>query len=182
MTDPTTPDVAPEMLDVMQADRDAAADYTTEIERTLELNIRAINMRLGRLDDSAIVQAFARHRQQHTPAMPEVGEVASDFLARFADEDASHAIVRGPTGVPRSVPKFAIRAVDAALATPSAPTAAVSREDLKAFLVEAWTDFLDVNPDDLTSPDDLPDHALVTFDQMVGIVESALHAMRNPPE
>lgn len=46
-------------------------------------------------------------------------------------------------------------------------------------LVSAWTDFLDANPDDLTSPEDLPDHALVTCDQMIAIVENALDAMKS---
>jgi hypothetical protein len=27
---------------------------------------------------------------------------------------------------------------------------------------QAWTDFLDCNPDDLNSPEELPDHALMT--------------------
>lgn len=30
---------------------------------------------------------------------------------------------------------------------------------------ERWRDFLDANPDDLTGPEDLPNHALITFDQ-----------------
>ena len=34
-------------------------------------------------------------------------------------------------------------------------------------LERAWTDFLDANPDDLTSPEELPDHALMTCDQFV---------------
>lgn len=47
-------------------------------------------------------------------------------------------------------------------------------EELKASLECAWTDFLDANPDDVTSPEEYPDHALVTFKQMVGIVETAM--------
>lgn len=35
----------------------------------------------------------------------------------------------------------------------------------KAALPGIWTDFLDANPDDLTSPEDLPDHALMTGEQ-----------------
>jgi len=47
-------------------------------------------------------------------------------------------------------------------------------EELKRGLEAAWTDFLEANPDGLTSPEDLPDHALVTCEQLVGIVEDAL--------
>lgn len=52
----------------------------------------------------------------------------------------------------------------------SSPTAVGMRKALE----KAWTDFLDANPDDLNSPEEYPDHALVTCDQMIGIVESAL--------
>lgn len=34
-----------------------------------------------------------------------------------------------------------------------------------AFALREWTGFLDANPDDLTSPEEWPDHALITFDQ-----------------
>jgi hypothetical protein len=37
-----------------------------------------------------------------------------------------------------------------------------------------WTDFLDMNPDDLTSPEDLPDHALVTFEQFYEMARDVL--------
>jgi hypothetical protein len=43
-------------------------------------------------------------------------------------------------------------------------------------LERAWTDFLDANPDDLTSDEEYPDHALVTFEQMAGMVASAIEA------
>ncbi|WP_312145398.1 hypothetical protein [Brevundimonas sp.] len=43
----------------------------------------------------------------------------------------------------------------------------------KQALLYAWTKFLDANPDDVTSPADLPNHALVTFDQMVEMAMSA---------
>ena len=36
---------------------------------------------------------------------------------------------------------------------------------LREALTSTWTDFLDANPDDLTSPEDLPDHALMTGQQ-----------------
>ena len=39
--------------------------------------------------------------------------------------------------------------------------------ELEAELRAAWMNFLDANPDDLTSPADLPDHALMTCDQFV---------------
>lgn len=41
-------------------------------------------------------------------------------------------------------------------------------------LEAAWTDFLDANPDGLTSPEDLPNHALMTCDQFVRYALSAL--------
>lgn len=40
--------------------------------------------------------------------------------------------------------------------------------------LERWRDFLDDNPDDLTSPEDLPDHALVTFEQFFGMARDIL--------
>jgi hypothetical protein len=43
----------------------------------------------------------------------------------------------------------------------------------EAFLERAWVWFLDANPDDVTSPEEYPDHALVTFKQLVGIVKEA---------
>lgn len=46
------------------------------------------------------------------------------------------------------------------------PQAPVDREAL----TNIWRDFLEANPDDLTSPEDLPDHALVTFDQFADMV------------
>lgn len=46
----------------------------------------------------------------------------------------------------------------------------------RAALATAWRNFLEANPDDLTSPEDCPDHALVTFDQMAAMVEEASEA------
>lgn len=54
-------------------------------------------------------------------------------------------------------------------------------EDLKRALVASWTDFLDANPDDLTSPEDLPDHALMTGDQFVQCATAAFEAARPSP-
>lgn len=51
---------------------------------------------------------------------------------------------------------------------------AIFRRRLNKQLEAVWTDFLDANPDDLTSPEELPDHALVTCQQMIGMVETAL--------
>lgn len=48
----------------------------------------------------------------------------------------------------------------------------MTRPSTKA-LERAWTDFLDANPDGVTSPEEYPDHALVTFEQMTDIVRSA---------
>lgn len=44
---------------------------------------------------------------------------------------------------------------------PAVPDTDVLGEALRI----AWTNFLDANPDDLTSPEDLPDHALMTGEQ-----------------
>ena len=50
-------------------------------------------------------------------------------------------------------------------------------------LVEAleasWTSFCDANPDDLTSPEDFPNHALMTCEQFV---QFALAALDNDKE
>lgn len=48
-----------------------------------------------------------------------------------------------------------------------------SIEQAREALTKAWTDFLDANPDDLTSPDDLPNHALMTGDQFVQYASAA---------
>lgn len=42
---------------------------------------------------------------------------------------------------------------------------ALDGDIFKAELPCVWTDFLDANPDDLTSPEYLPDHALMTGEQ-----------------
>lgn len=52
---------------------------------------------------------------------------------------------------------------------------------LRDQLAASWTGFLDANPDDLTSPEELPDHALVTCDQMIGVVEDAFLALAAAP-
>lgn len=58
----------------------------------------------------------------------------------------------------------------------SAPIAAPGAGAVtEARLQEAWTDFLNANPDDLTSPEELPDHALMTGQQFV---DYALAAFR----
>lgn len=62
------------------------------------------------------------------------------------------------------------RAALNAITTPDTDRVAVLRPALE----RAWVDFLDANPDDLTSPEDLPDHALVTCEQMIAIVDAAL--------
>jgi hypothetical protein len=42
-----------------------------------------------------------------------------------------------------------------------------SSGEVERVLSDVWTDFLDANPDDLTSPEELPDHALMTGKQFV---------------
>ncbi|MBZ9600686.1 hypothetical protein [Phyllobacterium chamaecytisi] len=44
-------------------------------------------------------------------------------------------------------------------------------------LRDAWVSFCDANPDDLTSPEDLPDHALMTYEQFVEYALSAVSPM-----
>jgi hypothetical protein len=51
---------------------------------------------------------------------------------------------------------------------------ALAAKRFRRSLEVVWTHFLDANPDDLTSPDEYPDHALVTFEQVAGMVETAL--------
>lgn len=65
---------------------------------------------------------------------------------------------------------------------PSAPQPLVT--DLvsaEALLGIAWTEFLDANPDGLTSPAEHPDHALMTGEQFVQYASIALsiHSLRN---
>jgi hypothetical protein len=49
----------------------------------------------------------------------------------------------------------------------------MSQADFEKALLAEWTDFLTANPDDITSPEEYPDHALVTFDQMLTMVNNA---------
>lgn len=50
---------------VEQSDRNAAADfYGPHLARPGEVLVTA-HMRAGKIDDSALIQAFARHRQDH---------------------------------------------------------------------------------------------------------------------
>jgi hypothetical protein len=46
-------------------------------------------------------------------------------------------------------------------------------EGERAVLRDVWTDFLNANPDDLTSPEDTPDHALVSLANFVDLFEEA---------
>lgn len=39
-------------------------------------------------------------------------------------------------------------------------------QQAREFAEREWTGFLDANPDDITSPEEWPDHALITFDQV----------------
>lgn len=57
----------------------------------------------------------------------------------------------------------------------------IDEKALAAVLETAWTDFLDANPDDLTSPEDLPNHALMTCQQFVGCAIAALSALEPAP-
>lgn len=43
----------------------------------------------------------------------------------------------------------------------------------KEVLQDVWTDFLDANPDSLTSPEETPDHALVSFANFTFLFEEA---------
>jgi hypothetical protein len=48
----------------------------------------------------------------------------------------------------------------------------------RAAMLRVWTDFLDANPDDLTSPEGTPDHALVSFDNFAALVRDAADEAR----
>ena len=60
-----------------------------------------------------------------------------------------------------------------AIPTPPDPVPGLEARVEKALLAE-WTDFLTANPDDINSPEEYPDHALITYDQMLGMVRAAL--------
>ncbi|MBZ9894195.1 hypothetical protein LB545_07540 [Mesorhizobium sp. BR1-1-6] len=60
--------------------------------------------------------------------------------------------------------------------TKAQPATEVERKVTKA-LEKAWTDFCDANPDDLTSPEDLPNHALMTCAQFVDYASRALASL-----
>lgn len=77
-----------------------------------------------------------------------------------------------------------LKDADAIMALPiSRTTEARLRELVAEALPGVWTDFLDANPDDLTSPENLPDHALMTGTQfeewaLEAFVRAALEAER----
>lgn len=61
---------------------------------------------------------------------------------------------------------FLAEVADRLAATPTPPTLSEDlREAIASELPRVWTDFLDANPDDLTSPEDMPDHAYMTGQQ-----------------
>jgi hypothetical protein len=70
-----------ELVPVTQADRDAAADfYGPYLARPGEVLVTA-HMRAGKVDESPLVQAFARHRlssQQDREAVP-INQLVSDL-------------------------------------------------------------------------------------------------------
>lgn len=53
----------------------------------------------------------------------------------------------------------------------------MSQNDFEKALLAEWVNFLDANPDDITSPEEYPDHALVTFDQMLAMTNNAREAL-----
>ena len=66
MNTPTPAPSAGELLAVTQADRDAAAGFYQEhLARPNEVPVAAA-MRVGHVDDSPLIQAFARHRLAHS--------------------------------------------------------------------------------------------------------------------
>lgn len=52
-----------------------------------------------------------------------------------------------------------------------------SSEAVREALKIAWSNFCDENPDDLNSPEELPDHALMTCEQFVSYALSALNTL-----
>lgn len=76
-----------DLIAVTQADREAAADY-------LQSNGDAFtaHMRDGTEDDTAVVQAFARHRRQAEAAMRE-------RCAAIAEDYADHYLGGAPDGL-----------------------------------------------------------------------------------
>lgn len=106
MTQPKAPAEAPAREEVVQADRDAAADMMDAYRDRLEGKDRSasaiisINVRNGLLDDSYRVQAFRKHRLAHTPA-PQIGEAErlriawwNDMRERGVSQDTAIAKIR----------------------------------------------------------------------------------------
>ena len=102
----------------------------------------------------------------HLPATDE-GEAKAIFLAAHADGWRGNQLRRDVQHVDaeKSWELFVSHgALGKILSAPtSQPPAAETR--LREALGKAWTNFLDANPDDLNSPEDLPDHALMTGEQ-----------------
>lgn len=71
---------------------------------------------------------------------------------------------------------FRAAQADAALSSRPCPTRdeVAASAHLRERLMASWTDFLDANPDDLTSPEDMPNHALMTCDQFVQYATAAV--------
>lgn len=88
------------MVEVIQSDREAAADFMEH--KCLPGDLTPTNIRLGNLDDGFAVQAFASHRQQ-----AERGEVVAWMYVRGEhrvvvplSERASHMTEHGWTETP----------------------------------------------------------------------------------
>lgn len=152
-------------IEVIQADRDAAADV--EEQTIIRSTPYTEGMRAGKFDDALLVQAFARHRQQHaTPALIEAEEVEriaallseveglnwTELCAYEADEEAdlcdsstcvaAHYEDHDPEisrSNYRAMAKAAIRALSTASPPRSLETADV-REALAAIVTCAFSD------------------------------------------
>jgi hypothetical protein len=105
-----------------------------------------------------VVQAVKYAREQDALSTPAPAPDASDWEDKYAD--ATLPVEMG----------------DLHTAT------IIDQAALEHALKAAWTSFCDANPDDLTSPEDLPDHALMTCEQFVEYASAALATPAPAPD
>lgn len=92
MPNPLDQTEASEQSEVIQSDREMAADLMDQ--QLGEGHLGAINMRLGRCDDSPTVQAFARHRTTAIRTLETEAERWENERNKWFDRTAIHNLAR----------------------------------------------------------------------------------------
>lgn len=144
----THPETAKALLPVMQADREAAAAfYGRHLALPGEVLVSA-HMRAGKIDESPLIEAFARHRLAHSGNTPVAAQPSGDGGALVEQLRKLHEAARGcefdlvPTDGPiAQLALFMHENGDRVLAALSQPPASVMPDGVREDIVRRiWTD------------------------------------------